>query len=79
MLRDLGLGSVEDARPGPASFMAERLTPITSLLARPQWERCRDFPTMTNHSSPPPGALTAIAESLSGEPVPTANLLVCLP
>ena len=78
VLGDLGLGSPEDARPAPAGFMAERLTRITSLLAGPQRERYRDFAGMMARSSLPPGALTAIAESLSAEPVPAADPLVCL-
>ena len=68
VLGDLGLGSREDARPAPAGFMAERLMHITSLLVEPQRERYRDFAGMMARSSLPPGALTAIAESLSAEP-----------
>jgi hypothetical protein len=78
VLGDLGLGSPEDARPAPAGFIAERLTRITSLLTGPQQERYRDFAGMMARSSLPSGALTAIAESLSGEPVPAADPLVCL-
>ena len=70
--------SPEDARPAPAGFMAERLTRITSLLAGPQRERYRDFAGMMARSSLPPGALTTIAESLSAEPLPAADPLVCL-
>ena len=78
VLRKLGLGSPEDARPAPAGFLAERLIHITSLLAEPQRERYRDFAGMMARSSLPPGALTAIAESLSAEPIPAADPLVCL-
>jgi hypothetical protein len=78
VLGELGLGSPEDARPAPVGFMAERLMHITSLLAEPQRERYRDFAGMMARSSLLPGALTAIAESLSGEPVPAEDPLVCL-
>ncbi|MGH3222929.1 MAG: hypothetical protein ACRDPY_30265, partial [Streptosporangiaceae bacterium] len=43
-----------------------------------QRDRYRDFAGMMARSSLPPGALTAIAESLSAEPVPAADPLVCL-
>jgi len=78
VLGDLGLGSPEDARPAPAGLMAERLMRIAGLLAGPQRERYRDFAGMMARSSLPPDALTAIAESLSAEPVPAADPLVCL-
>jgi hypothetical protein len=49
--RDLGLGSLEDARPAPAGFITERVMRITGLLAGPQRERHRDFAGMMACSS----------------------------
>ena len=78
VLRLIGRDPLRVVNPAAGGSVADRRALIMRHMPGELQHRYREFSDWLARSSMPEGALAAIAVSLSGEPVPTADPMVCL-